>query len=182
MASDSGAGHYFEFLICPRLELNTFPFPVSKAKLLGDFYNNMRSAANLCPRFAYSFVSFMLRQYYWRCDSYSASRRSAANKKKSVKTFNWRCKFAALRLLARQGRAALPLSEVCNVALITFLYSANTLGATSLVALRLFVQNSHINWAVLTGNGNMLSVPYRHRGGRIKKINAWYLNTHMVYL
>jgi hypothetical protein len=25
-------------------------------------------------------------------------------------------------------------------------------------------------------------VPYRHRGGRIKKINAWYLNTHMVYL
>jgi hypothetical protein len=25
-------------------------------------------------------------------------------------------------------------------------------------------------------------VPYRHRGGRIKKINAWYLNTLMVYL
>jgi hypothetical protein len=22
----------------------------------------------------------------------------------------------------------------------------------------------------------------RHRGGRMKKINAWYLNTHMVYL
>jgi hypothetical protein len=27
-----------------------------------------------------------------------------------------------------------------------------------------------------------VNVPYRHRGGRIKKINAWYLNTLMVYL
>ncbi len=26
------------------------------------------------------------------------------------------------------------------------------------------------------------SVSLRHRGGRIQKINAWYLNTHMVYL
>ncbi len=25
-------------------------------------------------------------------------------------------------------------------------------------------------------------VSHRHRGGRIQKINAWYLNTHMVYL
>ncbi len=25
-------------------------------------------------------------------------------------------------------------------------------------------------------------VSLRHRGGRIQKINAWYLNTHMVYL
>jgi hypothetical protein len=29
---------------------------------------------------------------------------------------------------------------------------------------------------------DIFSVPYRHRGGRMKKINAWYLNTHMVYL
>jgi hypothetical protein len=26
------------------------------------------------------------------------------------------------------------------------------------------------------------NVLHRHRGGRISKINAWYLNTHMVYL
>ncbi len=26
------------------------------------------------------------------------------------------------------------------------------------------------------------TVLHRHRGGRIQKINAWYLNTHMVYL
>ncbi len=32
------------------------------------------------------------------------------------------------------------------------------------------------------GANCVLTVPYRHRGGRIKKINAWYLNTLMVYL
>ncbi len=30
--------------------------------------------------------------------------------------------------------------------------------------------------------GNRITVSHRHRGGRIQKINAWYLNTHMVYL
>jgi hypothetical protein len=39
------------------------------------------------------------------------------------------------------------------------------------------------------GGGGLVSisvsigtVSLRHRGGRIQKINAWYLNTHMVYL
>jgi hypothetical protein len=45
-AWDCGAGHYFEFLTCRCRVLNIFPFPVSAAKLLGDFYNNRRSAAN----------------------------------------------------------------------------------------------------------------------------------------
>jgi hypothetical protein len=48
------------------------------------------------------------------------------------------------------GAAASPLSAGCNLAPIMFLYSANTVGATSLVALPLSVQNSPINWAVLT--------------------------------
>jgi hypothetical protein len=87
VAWDCGAGHYFEFLFRRRLVLNIFPFLVSTAKLLGDFYNNRRSAANSCPRFAYFFVFLMLRQYYWRCDSYSANRRSTANIKKSAKNF-----------------------------------------------------------------------------------------------
>jgi hypothetical protein len=29
---------------------------------------------------------------------------------------------------------------------------------------------------------NFVFVPYRHGGGWSKKINAWYLNTLMVYL
>ncbi len=28
----------------------------------------------------------------------------------------------------------------------------------------------------------VMCVSLRHRGGRIQRINAWYLNTHMVYL
>ncbi len=33
MAWDSGAGHYFYFLLCHRLALNIFPLPVTTAKL-----------------------------------------------------------------------------------------------------------------------------------------------------
>jgi hypothetical protein len=52
-------GIFFHILIRLRLVLNVFPFPVSTAKLIGDFYNNWQSAANSCPSFAYSFVSLM---------------------------------------------------------------------------------------------------------------------------
>jgi hypothetical protein len=62
-ALDCGAGHYFEFFIRSHLALNIFPFPVNTAKLLGDFYNNRRSALNCFPRFAYSFVFLILSQY-----------------------------------------------------------------------------------------------------------------------
>jgi hypothetical protein len=81
MAWDCGAGHYLDLLLRRRLALNIFPFPVTTAELIGEFYNNRRSAAHGCPRFAYSFMFLMLRQYNWRCDSYSAIRRSAANMK-----------------------------------------------------------------------------------------------------
>jgi hypothetical protein len=62
LAWDCGAGHYCQILTCQRLILNIFLFPVSTAKLIGAFYNNRQSAANSCPRFAYSFVSLMLLQ------------------------------------------------------------------------------------------------------------------------
>jgi hypothetical protein len=60
MAWDCGAGHYFDLLLRPRLALNIFPFPVTTAKLIGELYNNRRSASHGCPRFAYSFVFLML--------------------------------------------------------------------------------------------------------------------------
>ncbi len=119
LAWDCGAGHYFDLLICRRLVLNVFPLPVSKAKLIGEFYNNMRSAANQCPRFTYPFVFLLLCQYYWRCDSYSANRRSAANMKNPRKSYYWCCEFAALRLLAQRRRPTLPLIAGIDVAPIT---------------------------------------------------------------
>jgi hypothetical protein len=73
MAWDCGAGHSFELLLRRRLALNIFLLPVTTAKLIGEFYNNRWSAAHGCPRFAYSFVFVMLRQYNWRCDSFSAN-------------------------------------------------------------------------------------------------------------
>jgi hypothetical protein len=112
-------GIYFHLLIRRRLVLNVFPFPVSKAKLLGEFYNNRRRAANRCPCFAYPYVFFMLRQYYWRYDSYSANRQRAANMKNPQKSYFWRCEFAALRLLAQRRRPASPLSADIDVAPIT---------------------------------------------------------------
>jgi hypothetical protein len=81
MTWDCCAGHYFDFLLRRCLAFNIFPFPATTAKLIGDFYNNRRSAAHGCPRFAYSLVFLMLRQYFWRYDSYSANRQSAANMK-----------------------------------------------------------------------------------------------------
>jgi hypothetical protein len=50
---------YFQVFIRRQLVFNIFPFPVSKAKFIGDFYNNRRSAAISCQRFACSFGSLM---------------------------------------------------------------------------------------------------------------------------
>ncbi len=155
MAWDCGAGDCFHILLRCRLALNIFPFPVTTAKLIGEFYNNRRSAAHGCPRFAYSFVLLILCQYYWRCNSCAANRRSAANNKKSAKSTYWRCECALLRLKARRARTPSPISAGRNAAPLFRLNSVKPIGATSLVLLYLFFQNSPITWAVLTGNRNM---------------------------
>jgi hypothetical protein len=126
MAWDCGAGDCFHILLRRRLALNIFPFPVTTAKLIGEFYNNRRSAAHGCPRFAYSFVLLILRQYYWRCNSCAANRRSAANDKKSAKSTYWRCECASLRLKARRARTASPISAGHNAAPLFHLNSVNT--------------------------------------------------------
>ncbi len=109
-------GIIFELLFRRHLVLNIFPFQVCTAKLIGEFYNNRQSAANRCPRFAYPFVSHMLRQYYQCCDSYSANRRSAANMQNPRKSSYWSCKSALLHLKAQRKRTASPLSTGSNAA------------------------------------------------------------------
>ncbi len=116
MAWGCGAGHYFDFLLCRHLTLNIFPFPVTTAKLIGEFYNNRRSAAHGCPHFAYSYVFLMLHQYCWRCDPFSANRQSTANEKKIRENFLLALR---IRLLAQRRRLASPLSARSDVALIT---------------------------------------------------------------
>ncbi len=99
---ESGAGHYFEILIRCHLVLNIVPFLVSTVELIGNFCHNRQSVVNRCPLFAYSFVSLMLRQYYWSCNSYSTNKQSAANNKKNTKFPYWHCKCAPLPLSAQR--------------------------------------------------------------------------------
>jgi hypothetical protein len=152
-------GIILNFFFLHGLVLNIFPFPVSTEKILGNFYNNRRSAANSFPRFAYSFVVLMLRQYYWRWDSYSANRRSAANIKKSAKTSYWLYEFAPaspigvasfspLCLLAPNATHANKITRGSYIApiLLTLRRSA---------PLHLLIQNSPKIFTVLTRNGNM---------------------------
>jgi hypothetical protein len=75
-----------------------------------------------------------------------------------------------MKLLALGMQPALPrgtasatashMSAQCSTLLITLavdstVYSANITGATPLVSLHLFFQNSPVDWTVLTGNGNI---------------------------
>ncbi len=50
-------------------------------EIISEFCNNRQSAANTIPRFAYSFVSLILRQYYWLCNFYSAYGRRKKNQR-----------------------------------------------------------------------------------------------------
>jgi uncharacterized protein YjfI (DUF2170 family) len=92
----------FFFLYVTSLQLgqNNYLFPVSTAKLNGNFWTNRQSAAKLFPHCAYSFQSLMLCQYFWHCDFYSTCRQSATNKIK---------KSANFLLLARQMHPASPI-------------------------------------------------------------------------
>jgi hypothetical protein len=47
---------------------------------------------------------------------------------------------------------------------------------------KIYFLNKQIDCKVSRASLYCFSVPYRHSGGRSKKINAWYLNTLMVYL
>ncbi len=74
----------FGFLICCHLVLNIFCF----CSVLNNFYassvKNKRSGAIRFLCFTYSFVSLIMHQYYWCCDSHSAYGQSGVKKKKSA--------------------------------------------------------------------------------------------------
>jgi hypothetical protein len=133
---------YFEFLIRRRLVLNIIPFPVSTVKLI-DKAREYVSALHLFFRFLYACANTIGPVI---CTPPVGE---AQRIKKIHKNF-----LLALRM---RRQPASPLSAGCNVAPITVLYNANTVGATSLVTLHLFFFTSPINWAARTGNGNMMS-------------------------
>jgi hypothetical protein len=59
---------FFHLPLSPTEQISVFG---QYSQLIGEFYNNRL--------FAYSFVYFILRQYYGSCDLYSANGRSTVN-------------------------------------------------------------------------------------------------------
>ncbi len=58
---DRGDRCLFIFLWSRRLFCNVFPYPVCKAQLIGDWYENRQGAQN-------TIILLIIRQYYWRTD------------------------------------------------------------------------------------------------------------------
>ena len=75
MLSDRGDQCLFTFLYCRRLFLNIFPFPVCKAQLIGDWYENKRGAPS-------TIILLIIRQYIGAPMYPCANRSGGPNTKK----------------------------------------------------------------------------------------------------
>ncbi len=73
---DRGDRCLFIFFWTRSLLCNVFPFPVCKAQLIGDWYENRRGAPN-------TIIFLIIRQYYWRTDSPRANSNGGPNTKKN---------------------------------------------------------------------------------------------------
>jgi hypothetical protein len=97
MVPDCGDRCLFIFLWARRLFFDVFPFPVCKAELIGDWYENKRGAPNT--------INFLImRQYYWRTDAPCANRNGGPNRKKNY----WRTMSGQQCLLA-EGDIGAPI-------------------------------------------------------------------------
>jgi hypothetical protein len=74
---DRGDGCLFIFLCSRLLFCNVFPFPVCKAKLIGDWFENRRGARN-------TITFLIIRQYYWRTDAPCTNREGGPNTKNKL--------------------------------------------------------------------------------------------------
>jgi hypothetical protein len=155
------------------------PFPVCKAQLIGDWYENRRGAPN-------TIIFLIFRQYYWRTDAPCANRSGGPKKKKKLLAS---CVWSALPIGGEGHRCANILADRCpppllladrtqkmqgNVRILSRQDKKNKKRRTEQFgALRLFSSQSPINLALQTGNGNTLKKrrrPYkklnRHRSPR----------------
>ena len=74
---DRGDRCLFIFLWSRRLFCNVFPYPVCKARLIGDWYENRRGAQN-------TIILLIIRQYYWRTNVPCANSNGGPNTKKKL--------------------------------------------------------------------------------------------------
>jgi hypothetical protein len=76
VVSDRGDRCLFIFLWSRRLFCKIFPFPVCKAQLIGDLYENRRGALN-------PIIFLIIRQYYWCTEAPCANSNGGTNTKKN---------------------------------------------------------------------------------------------------
>jgi hypothetical protein len=63
--------------VCLLFDGHVFPFPVAKAQLIGNWYENRQGAPN-------TIILLIFRQYYWRTDAPCANRSGGPNTKKKL--------------------------------------------------------------------------------------------------
>jgi hypothetical protein len=178
---------YRTVVVARRLFCNVFPFPVCKAQLIGDWYENRRGAPN-------TIIFLIFRQYYWRIDTPCANRSGGPNKKKKiigslclVSIAYWRRGTSVRQYIGGPMSPAPLLLADRTQKMYKMLgfwvgkarpYKKNKKSRTEQFgALRLFSSQSPINPALQTGNGNTLKKrrrPHkklnRHRSPRSETI------------
>jgi hypothetical protein len=113
LAWDYGAEQIFEVEI--------FFILTQKSPAYKQVVPQWNKMAKSFPHYAYSFMSLMLHQYDWCCDSYSAHRRCPAKKK-----------IRKIALLALGICTTVPISAWCNISLIILAEDYTFIGVTLL--------------------------------------------------
>jgi hypothetical protein len=76
---ESGSLFSVYFIMNPSSFLQRISFPVCRAQLIGDWYENRRGAQN-------TIIFLTIRQYYWRTDAPCANSNGGPNMKKIRET------------------------------------------------------------------------------------------------
>ncbi len=157
---DRGDRFLFIFLWSRRLFCNVFPYPVCKAQLIGDWYENRQGARN-------TIILLLIRQYYWRTDVPCANSNGGPNRKKKLLAH---CVWSGLPIGGGGHRCANILTHRSHPAhwkrnnlhvnyagdVEAYILHVSKRRTEQFGAPRLSSYHSPINWALQTGNGNML--------------------------
>ncbi len=159
MGSHCGAEYYFVDLGGLHLVYTFFLFPVSTSQFIGEFRKNRQSrTSDVVPIVQALYSSHSL--YYWCCVASGAYKRSGES---------------SPPLQAKRGEFAAPIRTFCGfffccASPISIVQIAGPIllaqhqgnkrigkARTSIRPLHLLLQKSFINFAVLTGDGNMFN-------------------------
>ncbi len=123
----------FIFLWSRRLFCNVFPFPVCRAQLIGDWYENRQGAQN-------TIIFLTICQYYWRTDAPCANSNGAPNTKKKSGKHNLNIIGAHCLVSIAYWRRGTPISTSVNSPVgLTYFHTNRLLN-------ELYKQETEIRW------------------------------------